>query len=411
MVKHSTLTILPGLRIKTLPGNQIIITRKFIEAVLKYKSLWGDRIKVLIEEDPRGIDDVDQKAINRDELPFELEVLSYDDRSFAEHLQNSVVLGVVGYRQNHISKLCRSIGVPCVYTAEYTLETRQQILSVTTKNRAKQLRKYWWEYNQEQKQQRAVALADGLQCNGYPIFEAYRMLNPNPMLFLDTRITEEMMATQADVEQRAQCRANDAPLQLVFSGRLNQMKGADHLLDVALELKRLGVRFHLYISGSGVLEEPMQRRIYQENLGDEVTMLGVPDFESEFFPFVKSNIDLFICCHRQGDPSCTYIETMSAGVPIVGYANEACARILHHSRGGWIVPLNNPQLLARKVAELDRDREHIKTKALAAQRFAQFHTFTETFRCRVEHLQEVALDVAVRQPNQLSLSNFRPEIA
>jgi glycosyltransferase involved in cell wall biosynthesis len=213
------------------------------------------------------------------------------------------------------------------------------------------------------------------------------------MVFLDTRITEDMMATREDVERRAALRSEDQPLQLVFSGRLNHMKGADHLIDVALELKRLNVNYHLYISGAGVLEQPIQQQIQKKRLGDEVTMLGVPDFKSKFFPFVKSDIDLFICCHRQGDPSCTYIETMSAGVPIVGYANEAFEKLNDSSKAGWVVPLDRPDLLARQVAELDRNRKEITAKALTAQQFAQDYTFLDVFRRRVQHAEEVYMRV------------------
>ncbi|HSF76535.1 MAG TPA: hypothetical protein VLA84_22260 [Microcoleus sp.] len=83
------------------------------------------------------------------------------------------------------------------------------------------------------------------------------------------------------------------------------------------------MKFELFISGIGELEEMMHQKIALNQLNDCVKMLGVPNFKTEFFPFVKNNIDLFVCCHRQGDPSCTYTETMAGGVPIVGSANEA----------------------------------------------------------------------------------------
>ncbi|MBD1913653.1 MULTISPECIES: glycosyltransferase [unclassified Leptolyngbya] len=392
-----TLALIPNFKIKLLPNDQIIITRKFIEAVLMYESLWNGRVKVLIEEEKNGVDEVDQKVMNRHDLPFEMEFVPYDSPNLIEYLKGCVVIGSVDYHQNHLSQLCREHGIPCIYTAEYTLKTRQQIIAVSTTNPLKRLRQNLWAQQQEKRQRRAIALADGLQCNGFPIFEEYRSINSHPMLYLDTRITEDMMATQDDVEKRAFYRSDTEPLQLVFSGRLNHMKGADHLIEVAQQLKRLHVPYHLYISGAGVLEEPMKQRIQQESLGNEITMLGVPDFKSEFFPFVKSKMDLFICCHRQGDPSCTYIETMSAGVPIVGYGNEAFEKLSNNSHAGWVVPLNRPDLLARQVANLNKNREEITTKAMTAQKFAQEHTFLETFRRRVEHAEAVYTDVAARQ--------------
>lgn len=411
MPDQMTLAILPGFSIKSLPNNQVVITRKFIEAVVLLQATWPGAVKVLIEECRYQIEDVDKRVVDLDDLPFEMEVVNYDDQNFAEKLRGCMVLATIGYRQNHISELCCKVGSPCVYTAEYTLKTRRQIASVSANNALLALRKRLWEEGQERAQRRAISLADGVQCNGVPIYEEYRSISHNPLLFLDTRITQEMLATAADIEQRTVDRAPDAPLRLVFSGRLNKMKGVDHLLDVAVELDKLGVNYELYISGSGALEESMKQRIEAEKLGDRVIMMGVPDFKSEFFPFVKKHIDLFVCCHRQGDPSCTYIETMSCGVPIVGYANEAFEGLSQYSKTGWLVEMDQPQMMAKKIAELSRDRAQIKAMSFASLAYARQHTFTETFQMRVNHLKQIAAQHTQNEgvevkPRRISYINF-----
>lgn len=411
MPEHLTLAILPGLSIKSLPNNQVVITRKFIEAVVLLQGMWPGAVKVLIEENPYQIEDVDKRVVDLDDLPFEMEIVNYDDESLAEKLRGCLVLASVGYRQNHISELCLKVGSPCVYAAEYTLKTRHQIINVSTNNVLLAIRRRLWEEKQERLQRRAISLADGVQCNGVPIYEEYQSINSNPLLFLDTRITEDMLATPSDIEQRTVDRAPDAPLRLAFSGRLNKMKGVDHLLDVAVELDKLGVKYELYISGSGALEASMKQRIAAEKLGDRVLMMGVPDFKSEFFPFVKQNIDLFVCCHRQGDPSCTYIETMSCGVPIVGYANEAFEGLSRYSQTGWLVEMDKPQLMAQKIAELSRDRAQIKAMSFASLAYARQHTFTETFQARIDHMKQIAVqptrkEVAEVKPRRISYVNF-----
>lgn len=390
MSNNSTLSLLPAFKVKLLPGNQVVITRKFIEAVLLFERLWAGPVQVVIEETLDAVEDVDKKTIDIRDLPFKLNIVSYDANNLIEYLDKTIVLASANHRQNHISKVCKLASASCIYTLEYTLKTRRQIVDVSTRNLLLRARKRMWERNQELKQRKAVALADGIQCNGVPIYEEYKSLSRDPLLFFDTRITDDLLATEEDIENRAQNWSDDAPLRLVFSGRLNQMKGADHLLDVAYELKRLGTNFELYISGSGVLEEAMHQRIQQDGLGDCVKMMGVPDFKSEFLPFVKSTIDLFVCCHRQGDPSCTYIETMSCGVPIVGYANEAFEGIVRYSNAGWLVDMNQPRLMAKKIAELSRAKDEIKQMSFASLKFARHHTFHETFQARVNHLQQLA---------------------
>ena len=74
--------------------------------------------------------------------------------------------------------------------------------------------------------------------------------------------------------------------------------------------------FHLSICGEGESKQAMSRTIQAEQLGRYVSLNGILEFKTELVPFVKSDIDLFICCHSQGDPSCTYLETMSSEFPL-----------------------------------------------------------------------------------------------
>jgi glycosyltransferase involved in cell wall biosynthesis len=402
MSNNLNLTIVQSLQAKKLPEGKVLLTRKLVEAVEKFQSFWPGSITVLMEETHEGNNNLDPKIFNLNELPFNLGLVSFDTIT-ADQLRNqsSVVLATVGYRQNHISKLCREAGIPCIYTSEYTLKTRKQIVAVENPNNP--LRGLWrtrWEEAQERKQQQAIKLASGLHCNGTPTYDAYRTLNSDPMLFFDTRITEDMLATVEDIERRTHNRDENTPLQLVFSGRLNRMKGAHYLLDVAQELKRLGIEFKLSISGAGDLEKSMHQRIATDGLGDCVEMRGLDkdDFKTVFFPFVKKNIDLFICCHPQGDPACTYIETMSCGVPIVGFANEAFVGMVDQSKSGWLVEMNRPKLLAKKVAELSRKRDEIKAMSFKALEFAQKHTFDKTFKARALHMERIARSSRVNAP-------------
>ena len=393
MSNDLNLTILQSFRAKRLQNGQVLLTRKFMEATEKFQSLWHGSITVLMEETHQETDNLDKRTFNLNELPFKLELVSFD-KITANKLRNqtSLVLATIEYRQNHISKVCREAGIPCIYVSEYTLKTRQQIAAVENPNNP--LRLLWrsrWEKAQETKQQNAIKIADGLQCNGTPTYEVYRNLNPNTILFFDTRITEDMLATFEDIEERTRDRDENTPLRLVFSGRLNRMKGADQLLDVAQELKQLGVQFEMFISGAGELEKSLHHRIATDGLGDCVKMMGVPDFKTEFFPFVKANIDLFVCCHPQGDPSCTYIETMSCGVPIVGYANEAFVGIVEQSKSGWLAEMNRPDLLAKKVAELSRNRYEIKAMSFNSLKFAREHTFDKTFKARISHMERIVM--------------------
>ncbi|MDX2098223.1 MAG: glycosyltransferase family 4 protein [Leptolyngbyaceae cyanobacterium bins.59] len=390
---RSYLTLLSSYMIGTLPDGRVLMANKFFEEVCKFTDLWGgQKLRLLAEVDPKKEEVLETIAIHPKELPFELEIVSYPNLTPAKLAeQTAVVMTPVGHRNNHIIDLCRQGNVPCVYVTEYNLNARKQIVAMDTRNPLLRLRRNLWAENQERKRTRSIALSEGVQCNGTPTYDAYRAINRNPLLYFDNHVTIDLLPTAEEMETRTRSLVQDnQPLRLLFSGRLITMKGADHLLDVAQAIKKLGVPFHLYICGNGDLKESMERRIQTTDLREWVTMMGMLSFHTELVPFVRQNIDLFICCHRQSDPSCTYLETMSCGVPIVGYDNEAFTGVVQHSGVGWLVPMNQPEQVAQQVAALNQNRAAIREMSYQALNFAQNYVFERTYTSRVAHLKEVA---------------------
>ena len=233
-------------------------------------------------------------------------------------------------------------------------------------------------------------MADGIQCNGSPTFNAYRKINKNALLYFDSRVQDDMLIKHDELAKRTQVCLTKTKLRILFSGRLLKMKGADHLILTAIQLRKLDVDFILYICGDGALFSSMQEMIEKHNLKDYVIMKGVLKFKEELLPFVKNEIDLFVCCHVQGDPSCTYLETLSCGVPIVGYANEAFAGVIEASGTGWATKMKRPDLLAIKIAQLESNRELLVKESQKSLAFASLHTFEKTFQKRILHIHDIA---------------------
>jgi glycosyltransferase involved in cell wall biosynthesis len=67
-------------------------------------------------------------------------------------------------------------------------------------------------------------------------------------------VTENILIAEGELAERAAAVKQGGPLRLLFSGRLVPMKGADHLVRVAVELRRLGVPFEMTVCGGGVLD-------------------------------------------------------------------------------------------------------------------------------------------------------------
>jgi colanic acid/amylovoran biosynthesis glycosyltransferase len=386
-----TLIVASPLKAVPRPDRKIVLTAKFVDGLALYRELWNGPITLACEPTEQVSDNLDNVEVDLDTAPFRTICAPFSDDNFGRMLApGSLVLASVGEQLNGLSRLCRKAHIPCVYITEYTLPTRLQIVREEQQSPLHG----WWrsglQRRQERRQVEALTLADGVQCNGTPTFDAYRSLTPMPLLFFDNRIEQSMLATSQQVAARLMQSRAARRLRLVFSGRLKMMKGVDHLPVVAAHLKRLGVSFEMTICGDGEYVPQLCEDIERMGVADCVNLKGNLDFKSELIPFVTNEADLFVCCHRQGDPSCTYLETMACGVPIVGYGNEALDGLARVSGTGWATPIGQPLRLAERIAALDKDRAALESAAHRALAFAQDHTFERTFGRRVDHLHEVA---------------------
>jgi glycosyltransferase involved in cell wall biosynthesis len=225
-----------------------------------------------------------------------------------------------------------------------------------------------------------------VQTNGYPAFDAYRSLNPDTLLYLDNRMRDDLFASENEMIARRDRLSGPMPLRLINSGRLEPMKGDQDLIPFAATLRNIGTSFTLDIFGSGSLENEIRSSIVAENLEEVVKLHPAVDFETELVPLSRRTADVFLSLNRQSDPSCTYLEAMGCGLPVVGYANRMLEKLVQISRAGWTVPLGNVGALATLVSTLAERTETVSQAAGNALAFASTHSFESEFLMRQAHL-------------------------
>jgi len=386
---NRSLVVAPSLPAGIGRPDQIRLTSKFVSGMQSYVDHWDGPVTLLIEPDPNEhsgtLDDV---WVRLDELPFKVEVASFDSEAARRTMAGAgVVMGGTDHRMNHAGATCARAGVPFVMVTEYTLKTRLQIVDADDLVFWRRWRRRQWARGQEKAIVSSIRQAAGLQCNGTPTYEAYRDLNANTLLYFDSRVSQQMIPPEPGLARRAFPLGSQRPLRLAFSGRLSSMKGADHLVKVAVALREHGLPFRFDIYGDGPLAQSMAQEIRDQKLESCVHLGGVLDFACELMPRIRDEIDLFVCCHRQGDPSCTYLETLACGVPIVGYANEAFAGLLGVCEGGRSVPMDDCKALAAEIARLTQVPHELLGLAQAGLAFARQHTFESEFLARIEHMK------------------------
>ncbi len=282
-------------------------------------------------------------------------------------------------------------GVPVVAALEYTLETRLRILWLNRRSGG-WARLGWRAFRtwmQDRRMRATLGTLAGVQFNGYPAFDAYGAKVWRPHLYLDNRMRPEMMATEAEMAARFHRLRQGKPLRLIHSGRLEPMKGAQDLLPVMTALRALGVRATLDIYGAGSFEGSLREGLAQ--FGGDVRLHGSVDFETALVPISRTEADVFLSCHRQSDPSCTYLEAMGCGLAMAGYGNRMWARLAGEAGQPAPAPMGQPRALAARIAAWDRDRASLIAAAEGGWRFAMAHDFDREFAGRMAHLAACTL--------------------
>lgn len=392
----NTLLILPPLRAKHSAAGRVILPRKFLDGVSEYAKLWQGRVAVAMTASEATDWSLDMVEANPLDLPFEIRPLPPTPAAQRDLIHSArLVFATLVPRHVAVAALCAEERVPVAYDADMPLAAREGTILAETRNPLLRWRRRRWNCRLEARYRSALRIASGVQCNGPACFQAYSAFTPRPFLYLNTRVRRDMLASPEEREARRARLLAGQPLNLVFSGRLTAMKGVLDLPRVAAALKERHVAFTLSIFGSGEQASALEQASQVLQVGDCVRIEGEVPFQ-DLVRRVARESDLFVCCHPQGDPSTTFLETMSFGVPLVGYDTEGLRGILDLAGTGWLSPCGNPAALAARIADLDANRPALTAAAERVYEFARRRTFEETMRMRVEHLKRCAASVSPR---------------
>lgn len=363
----------------------LVLDKKFVEGMRLHREMWPGAIECLLRKSDTPIP---FGALYRpQDLGFDLTLLETDEKLKTTHLDRAdvVLCGADAHDMLHVADLGGTLGIPVFFTIEYTLDARLQIAGMDrTRSVIRRTYSKLWTVWQEFRRRRALRMADGIQANGYPAAKAYGRLNRNMMMYLDNRLRRDMFATPVEIERKAARFQSGAALRLIHSGRLEAMKGAHDLIPFAQALRARGVDFTLDIYGDGTYREEIAAGIRNHGLG-QVQLHSPVDFETVLVPINRTEADIFISCHRQSDPSCTYVESLGCGVPIVGYGNAMWSDLASESGGGWVVPTGDVGALADRVRYLSKHRDEIAVCALSGLQFARSRDFVTEFCRRMDH--------------------------
>lgn len=377
----------PGVR--TTDG--FFLDEKAVVGLTHYADRWPGRLRAIFRAGQKS-DISFGKDYAASALPFAVELLPAGADFDPSLLADAALVSASGdnYRHFPLALLCEKLAVPLVYTIENILETRLRILALEKRGHFSKLKTAIWTLLSERQRRQAFRSAAGLQANGVPAAQTYRRSTSDMLLYFDTRLPTDLMATDEEIDRKISRLISGQPLRLGFSGRLEPLKGPDHLIEIARLLKDANMPFSLDIYGSGSLEGAMRQRIEASGLENAVTVHPALDFSTGLVPRFREAIDLFLCCHRQADPSCTYMEAMGCGVAMFGYGNKALAGLLELSPAGRTVREGSPSALAHALIGIDGQRRELSAMLYEARNFSRANAFEATFQRRLDHFIRLA---------------------
>lgn len=154
-------------------------------------------------------------------------------------------------------------------------------------------------------------------------------------------------------------------LLFVFVGRLVEAKNIFFIVDVLAELKRRGLEFKMIYAGNGPDKSKLEKKIEQNNLTDEVTLIG--HVERTEVAQIYSAADLFLFPSMYDVSSLVQIEAASRFTPTVFAEGSVTSCTVTNGVNGYVFPCDVVKF-ADGVYEAVRNRESLQTVGENANR-------------------------------------------
>lgn len=384
--------LLPTFSAANIENDVCEIDRKFHTGVCLYAQHLPGEIVVLAPQLRSSDRTMDFISVQLSDLPYRVELVKCDgnyrlDSSEISRVQklasgSSMVYGI-GFDTERFAYKAK---VPVIPILEYTLRTQIHValsgVSGITRRLVRSLKTVLRTFREIYR----LRWAREIHCNGYPIFEQTRRIYPSCLMYLDSRMYENMVIEEHVLLERMHT-FGTRPVRLIYSGRFDEIKGALDVVEVGLELKAMGLDFTLDLYGEGQQLSAMHANI-QDRAADAYIRIHKPVPYPELVEISKQ-CDVFVCCHVQEDPSCTYLEALGSGLTVVGYGNRMWSAMSKKAKTGIVTPINNPKRLALSIAQLIKRPEKVREHSIRSRAFALEHCFEREFSKRMKALTRI----------------------
>jgi len=182
----------------------------------------------------------------------------------------------------------------------------------------------------------------------------------------------------------------EAPIQIVFSGRLSKEKGVHHLLEAVSLLKERGLAVEVAIVGNGAEFDSLQKRIAALGIGDRVKMVGDVPYEAGLEYFKWGHL-LVLPSQSEGFPK-VLAEAMCHGMVCIGTDSGLVPKMLE---GRGIVLGNvSAKSIVDAIEEISSDADRFEKMSRAGVEWASQYSI-EGLRDSLQELMEKSWGVSL----------------
>jgi glycosyltransferase involved in cell wall biosynthesis len=185
----------------------------------------------------------------------------------------------------------------------------------------------------------------------------------------------------------------DETLHILFVGILQESKGVMDLIEACGMLLGKGINFQIEFMGefrSAEFEVRVQKRILELQIDRCVRFLGLLTGKDKYEAFDRANCFCFPTFYESESFGVVLLEAMAFGLPIVTTNWRSIPTIIDDGKTGYLIEIHRPDLLAKKLAFLGKNRSLRKQIGAAARkRFLERYTL-EVY---LERMNEMFIDV------------------
>ncbi|HEV3011187.1 MAG TPA: glycosyltransferase [Burkholderiales bacterium] len=168
-------------------------------------------------------------------------------------------------------------------------------------------------------------------------------------------------------------REPEAPLELVYIGRLAPRKGLAEAIAAVALARDAGVAARLVIAGAGPEEQLLRQQVQSLGLESAVSFSG-PAYGAGKAKLLGEADALLLASHAEGLPY-ALLEAMAAGVVPVVTPVGGIPDVVQPGLHGLMVPVGDAQAIAAAIGALSRDRERLALMSAACrERIAQAYS-------------------------------------